>query len=133
VEVTGITVSKEQQGFAPTYRTGLPVRIELMDYRDPTGHFDKVGSVGMFEHVGLKNYPAYFAAASQAMAPDGLFLLHTIGHYETTCVTDAWIDKCIFPNGRVPSAQQITQALELSFTIEDWHNFGQDYDRTLMS
>jgi cyclopropane-fatty-acyl-phospholipid synthase len=133
VEVTGITVSKEQQKLARERCAGLPVTIELMDYRDIQGRFDKVVSVGMFEHVGPKNYPAYFAAVDRVMAPDGLFLLHTIGNYDTTHTTDAWIDRYIFPNGKAPSARQIASSVEPEFIIEDWHNFGQDYDRTLMA
>ncbi len=82
VEVTGITVSKEQQRFAQASCAGLLVSIELMDYRDLSGCFDKAVSVGMFEHVGPKNYPAYFAAVERVMVPDGLFLLHTIGDYD---------------------------------------------------
>ncbi|MCB2262266.1 MAG: cyclopropane fatty acyl phospholipid synthase [Candidatus Thiosymbion ectosymbiont of Robbea hypermnestra] len=133
VEVTGITISKEQQGFAREHCAGLPVTIELMDYRDLSGCFDKVVSVGMFEHVGSKNYPAYFAAVKRAMAADGLFLLHTIGNYNHMPTTNAWIDKYIFPNGYIPSPGQVGKAVELAFIIEDWHNFGQDYDRTLMA
>ena len=133
VEVLGITVSKEQQRLARERCAGLPVTIELMDYRELEGRFDKLVSVGMFEHVGPRNYSAYFAAANRAMASDGLFLLHTIGNYDTLHTTDAWIDKYIFPNGKIPSAGQIAQAIEPDFIIEDWHNFGQDYDRTLMA
>jgi len=80
VAVTGITISKEQQHLAQARCAGLPVSIELMDYRDLSGSFDKVVSVGMFEHVGPKNYPAYFAAVERVMAADGLFLLHTTGY-----------------------------------------------------
>lgn len=133
VEVTGITVSKEQQQLARERCARLPIQIELMDYRDISGSFDKVVSVGMFEHVGPKNYPAYFATVSRVMATDGLFLLHTIGNYSHVHTTDAWIDKYIFPNGYIPSARQIGKAIEQDFILEDWHNFGQDYDTTLMA
>jgi len=133
VEVTGITVSKEQQRLARERCAGLPVRIELMDYRDLDGHFDKVVSVGMFEHVGPKNYAAYFATVDRVMTPDGLFLLHTIGNYSQLHTSDAWIDKYIFPNGYIPSARQVSKAIERDFILEDWHNFGQDYDTTLMA
>lgn len=133
VEVTGITVSKEQQQLARERCNGLPVNIELMDYRDLQGNFDKVVSVGMFEHVGPKNYVQYFDTVGRLMADDGLFLLHTIGDHATSHHTDAWIDKYIFPNGSIPSARQMTDALEGHFLIDDWHNFGQDYDRTLMA
>jgi cyclopropane-fatty-acyl-phospholipid synthase len=133
VEVVGITVSREQQSLARERCAGLPVDIRLMDYRDLEGKFDKLVSVGMFEHVGPKNYPAYFDAAFRLMEDDGLFLLHTIGIDETSSTTDPWIDKYIFPNGKLPSAAEIAAALDGRFLIEDWHNFGQDYDRTLMA
>jgi len=133
VEVTGITVSKEQQLLAQERCAGLPVRIELMDYRDIDGQFDKVVSVGMFEHVGPKNYGAYFSTVDRVMEADGLFLLHTIGNYSQVHTTDAWIDKYIFPNGHIPAARQVAKAIEQDFVLEDWHNFGQDYDPTLMA
>ncbi len=133
VKVLGITVSKEQQKLARERCAGLPVSIELIDYRDLEGQFDKVVSVGMFEHVGPKNYAAYFDAVGRVLKPDGLFLLHTIGHHTTTKTTDAWIETYIFPNGKLPSAPELAAALEDRFVIEDWHNFGQDYDRTLMA
>ncbi|MDD3530057.1 MAG: cyclopropane fatty acyl phospholipid synthase [Gallionellaceae bacterium] len=133
VEVVGLTVSKEQQQLARARCADLPVRIELMDYRDLSGQFDKVVSVGMFEHVGQKNYPAYFDIARRALRDDGLFLLHTIGSHITTAHTDPWIDRYIFPNGKLPSARELATVLEGRFIIEDWHNFGPDYDRTLMA
>jgi cyclopropane-fatty-acyl-phospholipid synthase len=133
VEVTGITVSREQQALARERCHGLPVTIELMDYRDLNGTYDKVVSVGMFEHVGPKNYVPYFDTVRRLLKDDGLFLLHTIGDHCTCQHTDAWIDKYIFPNGSIPSARQLTEALEGRFLIDDWHNFGQDYDRTLMA
>jgi len=133
VNVTGITVSREQQKLAQQRCAHLPVDIVLMDYRDLRGQYDKIVSVGMFEHVGPKNYPVYFQQAHDLLKKDGLFLLHTIGNYVTAPNTDAWIDNYIFPNGKIPSATEITQAIEDKFILEDWHNFGQDYDRTLMS
>jgi len=133
VEVVGITVSKEQQKLARKRCAGLPVSIELMDYRDLAEKFDKVVSVGMFEHVGPKNYATYFDVVHRTLKDDGLFLLHTIGNSVTSPKTDAWIDKYIFPNGKLPSAKEIASVLEQRFLIEDWHNFGPDYDRTLMA
>lgn len=133
VSVLGVTVSKEQQQHALAVCAGLPVRIELMDYRDLGEQYDKIVSVGMFEHVGEKNYPAYFDAASRLLVDEGIFLLHTIGSDVTTTATDAWIDKYVFPNGKIPSAREMADALEGRFLIEDWHNFGRDYDRTLMA
>lgn len=133
VEVLGITVSKEQAALARARCAGLPVSIELMDYREITGLFDKIVSIGMFEHVGPKNYAGYFEMARRAMKPDGLFLLHTIGVDRPLAHTDPWIDKYIFPNGKLPAASEIVAACEGRFILEDWHNFGPDYDRTLMS
>ncbi len=133
VEVFGVTVSREQLKLARERCAGLPVTIELMDYREITGRYDKIVSVGMFEHVGPKNYRTYFDIAERSLADDGLFLLHTIGIWTTAHKTDAWIDRYIFPNGRLPAAQQIAAAIEGRFVIEDWHNFGPDYDRTLMA
>ena len=90
-------------------------------------------SIGMFEHVGYKNYKTYFRKALDLLTPDGLFLLHTIGNNRSGSITEPWIEKYIFPNSMLPSAAQITRALEGLFVIEDWHGFGVDYDRTLMS
>lgn len=133
VSVMGITVSKEQQKIAQDRCRDLPVTIQLIDYRDLTGRYDKIVSVGMFEHVGAKNYENFFRVTSGLLKDDGLFLLHTIGSHKTQPGTDGWIDRYIFPNGKIPSAPEIIQKLDGLFLIEDWHNFGQDYDRTLMA
>jgi len=133
VEVVGITVSREQLNFAQQRCAGLPVSIELKDYRDIDGQFDKVVSVGMFEHVGRKNYRSYFDTVQRVLKDDGLFLLHTIGNHVTTDHIDPWIERYIFPNGKLPSTIEIPRAIEGLFLIEDWHSFGQDYDRTLMA
>ena len=138
--VTGITVSKEQQTLARRVCQGLPVDIQLVDYRQlakdlkTTGArpFDRISSVVMFEHVGPKNYRAYFDAAHDLLAPDGLFLLHTIGINRPATHTDPWIDKYIFPGGKLPAPSEMAISAERRFVIEDWHNFGTDYDRTLM-
>ncbi|MBK1632645.1 cyclopropane-fatty-acyl-phospholipid synthase [Thiohalocapsa halophila] len=131
VEVLGVTLSREQQTFAARRTADLPVTIRLQDYRDVRGRFDRIVSVGMFEHVGPRNYRAFFDTAAQLLADDGLLLLHTIGRYDTTAQTDAWIDRHVFPGGKLPSAAQIAAAIERRFVFEDWHNFGPDYDRTL--
>ena len=133
VAVVGITVSREQLKLAQHRCAGLPVSFELKDYRDIDGQYDKVVSVGMFEHVGRKNYRPYFEAIRRVLKDDGLFLLHSIGSYITTDHIDPWIDRYIFPNGKLPSAREISRAIEGRFLIEDWHNFGRDYDRTLMA
>jgi len=136
VSVIGITISKEQASLAEHACKGLPVEIHLMDYRDAPrklGTFDKVVSIGMFEHVGSKNYHAYMASAAGCMKDDGLFLLHSIGRSDDVASADPWIDTYIFPNGMVPKMKQITEAAWRFFTIEDWHNFGPDYDKTLLA
>ncbi|MEJ2591595.1 MAG: cyclopropane fatty acyl phospholipid synthase [Candidatus Thiodiazotropha sp.] len=133
VEVVGITISEQQSKLAQTRCRGLPVEIRLQDYRQLKGRFDKLVSVGMFEHVGPKNYATFFQVASRVMDEQGLMLLHTIGTRTTSRSGDPWINRYIFPNGILPSARQITQAVEPGFVIEDWHNFGPDYDRTLMA
>jgi cyclopropane-fatty-acyl-phospholipid synthase len=133
VRVTGVTVSREQRKLALERCAGLPVDIQLLDYRAVQGHYDKAVSVGMFEHVGTKNYPAYFETAHRVLKEDGLFLLHTIGSHTTSNRVDPWIDRYIFPNGKLPSAMELAAHVEGLFLIEDWHNFGPDYDRTLMA
>ncbi|MFC4820747.1 cyclopropane fatty acyl phospholipid synthase [Dokdonella ginsengisoli] len=129
----GVTVSQEQADYAREICRGLPVEIRLTDYRELDERFDRVFSVGMFEHVGVKNYRTYFEVARRCAGDDGLFLLHSIGSNVSSNHTDPWIEKYIFPNSMIPSAEQIAKASEGLFVIEDWHNFGADYDRTLMA
>ncbi len=133
VSVVGVTISAEQQRMAQSRCAGLDVTILLQDYRDLNDQFDRIVSVGMFEHVGPKNYPTYFEVVDRNLKPDGLFLLHTIGSRKTDHRVDPWIDKYIFPNGCLPSVRQIANASEPHFVMEDWHNFGADYDTTLMA
>lgn len=133
VEVIGITVSKEQQALAKERCAGLPVTILLQDYRDLKGTFDKIVSVGMFEHVGIRNYPEFFSVVKRLMKADGLFALHTIGNDRVVKHTDPWIDRYIFPNGEIPSLAQIASACEPGFLIDDMQNLGPDYDTTLMA
>ncbi|QGH60220.1 cyclopropane fatty acyl phospholipid synthase [Serratia proteamaculans] len=133
VTVHGVTISAEQQKLAQERCAGLEVEILLQDYRDLNRQFDRIVSVGMFEHVGPKNYDTYFRVAARNLKPDGLFLLHTIGANQTNLHVDAWINKYIFPNGCLPSVRHIAQASEGRFVMEDWHNIGADYDRTLMA
>lgn len=136
-EVLGITVSAEQVRWIRERCSGLPIQVELCDYRqlpaiDPGG-FDRIASVGMFEHVGRRNDPLFFRVLQRLLKPDGLVLLHTIGSARTTHRTDAWIDAYVFPGGRLPSAAQLSAAVEPFFLIEDWENFGLDYDQTLLA
>lgn len=133
VSGVGITISKEQADYARELCAGLPIEIRLQDYRELHEPFDAVLSVGMFEHVGVKNYRGYFEVAQRCLPPGGLFLLHTIGTNRSVNHTDPWIGRYIFPNSMLPSTAQIAQAVEGLFVVEDWHNFGTDYDRTLQA
>lgn len=130
--VVGITISKAQHQLARERCQGLDVEIRLQDYRDLNQKFDRVVSVGMFEHVGPRNYDNFFRVVKQALSESGLFLLHTIGSLKTDLTVNPWIEKYIFPNGCLPSMLQITRSSEDLFVIEDWHNFGADYDHTLV-
>ncbi|MFA7309461.1 MAG: cyclopropane fatty acyl phospholipid synthase [Candidatus Paceibacterota bacterium] len=137
VSGVGITISKEQMAFAREVTRGLDVEIRLEDYRDTVGQFDHIVSIGMFEHVGPKNYRVFMEKVRSLLSDDGLFLLHTIGHSKTTVGLEPWFNKYIFPNGHLPSMAQITKAAdrrwpgEATLIMEDWHNFGPDYDKTL--
>ncbi|NND43830.1 MAG: cyclopropane fatty acyl phospholipid synthase [Xanthomonadales bacterium] len=128
----GITVSREQAQYANAHRYNAEVETRLMDYRAVDGRFDHVVSLGMFEHVGRKNYRRFLRKVRSVLADDGLFLLHTIGKDRSAAATDPWIAKYIFPNSMIPSCRQVTGAAEQLFVLEDWHNFGADYDTTLM-
>lgn len=131
--VVGVTISKEQAQLARESCKGLPVEIRLQDYRDLHETFDHIVSIGMFEHVGVKNYKTYMRVAHRNLKDSGLFLLHTIGKNQAGNTTDPWIEKYIFPHSLLPSPGQIASAAEGLFTLEDWHNFGEDYDTTLMA
>jgi cyclopropane-fatty-acyl-phospholipid synthase len=132
VSAVGITVSKEQIALAKDLCKGLPVEIRLQDYRDVDESFDHIVSVGMFEHVGYKNYKTFMKCVHECLKDDGLFLLHTIGGNESVIAPEPWTHKYIFPNGLLPSVKQIGAAIEGLFVMEDWHNFSADYDKTLM-
>ncbi len=133
VEVVGVTVSKEQADLGNEYCRGLPVELRLQDYRDLNEPFDAIASIGMFEHVGHKNYRTYMRVAKRCLRDNGRFLLQTIGKNHSHVGVSPWISKYIFPNGEIPSLKQISAALESMMVIEDVHNFGADYDKTLMA
>jgi len=118
VEVLGITLSKEQLAVARenAERLGLSdrLRFELMDYREVTGSFDRIVSVGMFEHVGVPDYRDFFAAVRDRLTPDGIALLHSIGRYDGPGTTNAWIDKYIFPGGYIPALSEVIPVIERS-------------------
>lgn len=131
VKGLGVTLSQAQVELARQRCDGLPVTILLEDYRQLTGRFDRIASVGMFEHVGRRNYALFMDKAASLLADDGLLLLHCIGENATSSEHDPWIEKYIFPNGELPSIRQIAQAAEPCFVMEDVHNFGPDYALTL--
>jgi len=131
--VTGVNISREQLAFAREFCKGLPVTFADCDYREIQGRFDKIVSVGMFEHVGYRNHRAFMRVVNRSLKEDGLFLLHTIGNDVSYLSCDPWITKYIFPNGLVPSVSQIACSAERLFVIEDLHNIGPHYDKTLMA
>jgi cyclopropane-fatty-acyl-phospholipid synthase len=133
VSVLGVTISKEQAKYAQEMSKNYPVEIRLQDYRDLNEQFDRIVSVGMFEHVGYKNYQTFIDVCHRLLKDDGLMLLHTIGGNQSWTTGDEWINAYIFPNGMLPSIAQIATTLEGKFVMEDWHNFGADYDKTLMA
>ena len=131
--VTAVTVSKQQVELGRELCKGLPVKIELEDYRNVTGTYDRVISIGILEHVGYRNYRTYMTTADRCLKDDGIAFVHTIGGNVSTTAANAWTTKYIFPNGLLPSVAQISKAMEGIFVMEDWHNFGPDYDKTLMA
>src|SRR5690606_19187629 len=125
------TVSEEQAKLAREACAGLPVEIRLQDYRQLDEPFDRIFSIGMFEHVGTKNHATYMEVVRRCLRdPDSLTVLHTIGGMRSRAKTDPWIERYIFPNSVIPSAAQITAAAEGKLVLEDWQNFGPDYDTT---
>ncbi len=133
VSAVGVTVSKEQAALARELCAGLPVEIRLQDYREVDERFDHVVSLGMFEHVGPRNYRTFFRTADRCLEDDGLLLLHTVGNRHSDRSTDPFTERYLFPNSVIPSIRQIGDATERLFVMEDWHNFGEDYDPTLMA
>jgi cyclopropane-fatty-acyl-phospholipid synthase len=133
VEAVGVSISKEQIAWAKERYKHLPLEFRFQDYRELDEQFDAIASVGMFEHVGRKNHREYMELANRCLKPGGLFLLHTIGKNQRNSYPDPWIDKYIFPNGDLPSIGQMGDAMDGLFVVEDLHNFGTDYDKTLMA
>lgn len=132
VEVLAITLSENQAEYAKKITQNLPVDVGVLDYRDVTGQFDRVVEIGMFEHVGYKNYRTFMEIVHRLLKQDGLFMLHTIGSNKSSPSIEPWLDKYIFKNAHLPSIAQIGTSIEGLFVMEDWHNFSVDYDKTLM-
>jgi cyclopropane-fatty-acyl-phospholipid synthase len=140
VDVVGITLSEEQIKYAraDAVKRGVADRVtfELVDYRDVTGQFDRIVSVGMFEHVGPPHYRAFFGKCRKLMTDDGVMLLHTIGRMCGPGTTDAWASKYIFPGGYAPALSEIldgserhnliqtdceTWRLHYAYTLRHWY------------
>ncbi len=133
VRVTGITISKKQLELGKKLCKGLPIKLRFQDYRKVKGKYDAVVSIGTFEHIGYKNYRTYMEVTNRCLKDDGISLIQTIGSNTSSTHIDPWIDKYIFPNAMLPSVAQIGGAMEGIFVMEDLHNFGPDYDKTLLA
>jgi len=133
VDVLGVSISKKQIELGQELCQGLPVELRFQDYREVQGKFDAILSIGFLEHVGHKNYRTYMEVVSRCLTETGISLIHTIGNNTSLTYVNAWTNKYIFPNGMIPSLAQIAKAAEGLFVIEDLHNFGPDYDKTLMA
>ena len=116
VDVLGVTLSTEQLTLARqrAEEAGVAdrVKFELIDYRDVTGEFDRIVSVGMFEHIGTSYYPAFFRKVRELLKPDGMALIHTIGRMSAPGSTDHFMQKYIFPGGYVPALSEVMKASE---------------------
>jgi cyclopropane-fatty-acyl-phospholipid synthase len=133
VKSVGITLSQEQVNLGRELCRDMPVEIRLQDYRELTGKFDHIVSIGMIEHVGAKNYETFMKVVERCLNDNGLFLLHTIGASTPKTSNDPWTDKYIFPGGMLPTFDRIAKSATGIFVIEDWHNFGVDYSKTLLA
>ncbi len=133
VSVVAITLSVNQAEYARAVCKGLSVEVRVQDYRDLQEKFDRIVEIGMFEHVGSKNYRTFMQIVHNCLHDDGLVMLHTIGSSKSQIAGDPWIDKYIFSGGHLPSIAQIGTSIEGLFVMEDWHNFSADYDKTLMA
>lgn len=134
VIVTGITPASEQVKMAKAMTKGLPVNILQKDYREISGTFDRITSIGMLEHVGPKNYKSFFEICKRMLSEDGIMLHHTIAYNSPSKHVDPFISKYIFPGGVLPTLAQISTAVQKNrLIIEDVQNIGPDYDKTLMA
>jgi len=133
VHVTSLNISEEQIKWAREATKGLSVEIVHSDYRDASGTYDKVVSIAFLEAVGRKNFRQLMQLCHACLKDDGLLLLHTIGDTIVRPYGDRWVIKYIFPNGQLPATVDLTSAADRLFVLEDWHNFGPDYDKTLLA
>jgi cyclopropane-fatty-acyl-phospholipid synthase len=133
VNVVGITLSKQQLQFAKTYCLNLPIEIRFQSYQDINEVYDRIVSLGTFEHVGFLNYRKYMQIIHKHLTRDGIFLLQTIGGNQSNVAGNEWLSKYIFPDTMIPSISQLGHAMEGLLIMEDWQNFGLNYDKTLMA
>lgn len=133
VSVVAVNLSEKQVAYARKQCEGLPVDVRVQDYRDVEGTFDRIISIGLMEHVGVKNYRGFMQLVNRCLKDDGLALIHTIGRDTSAMTLDPWINRYIFPNGQLPSIPQLSRAMEGLFVVEDWHNLSVNYDATLMA
>ncbi len=133
VHVRGISISKQQISWAKEAWRELPVEFQLGDYRDAVGQYDVVISMGMMEHVGYKNHRTFMKVIQRCLKDEGVALVHTIGSNVSRFRTFPFVDRYIFPNVCAPSLAQVCKSMEGIFVAEDVHNFGPDYDHTLMA
>ncbi len=136
VDVLGVTLSEEQLKVARqrAIDAGVAdrVKFELIDYRSLTGRFDRIVSIGMFEHVGAKHFDEFFASCRSLLAEDGVMLLHTIGKYGKVAAPDPFTDKYIFPGYHLPSISQLAASTEkMKFIISDFEVLRVHYAYTL--
>lgn len=133
VQGVGISPAENQVQYAREKSAGSSIEFLQQDYRDLAGSFDRIVSIGMMEHVGPKNYRKFFKKCDDLLAPGGLMLHHTIASNVSKLVTDPFFDRYIFPGGVLPALAQFSAAVENRLVIEDVHNFGPDYDLTLLA
>jgi len=131
VSVTAYNISKEQVAYARESCKGLDVEIKLEDYRNATGQYDAVYSIGLFEHVGHRNYRGYFKVVERCLKPEGLALVHAITIADHQTQTEAWLTKFIFPGGELPHVKDYLTANENLLVVEDLQSFAKSYAKTL--
>lgn len=137
-QVHGITLSSEQLQIARERAEAAgvddSVRFMLQDYREVEGSFDRIVSVGMFEHVGPRFYHAYFDKCRQLLKPDGVMVMHTIGHMDGPWYPNPWLDKYIFPGGHLPAMSEIIPAVERAgLIVTDVECLRMHYAETLLN
>jgi cyclopropane-fatty-acyl-phospholipid synthase len=136
IDVTGVTLSAEQHALsnARAQQLGLSdrVRFHLCDYREVSGRFDRIVSVGMFEHVGVQHFPEFFARINALLGDDGVMLLHSIGHMSPPGTASPWLRKYIFPGAYSPALSEVFAAVEqASLWVTDLEFLRLHYAKTL--